>query len=59
MLAYGENVQKVTRLHMKLSIKDTEAAVQTSSTLRKLSVGVLVAMVACCLVYFTWLRLNT
>ena len=55
MLAYGEGLQKISRLHVKLAIKDTEAANQPSSALFISSVSVLVVMLAFCLAYFAWL----
>ena len=55
MLAYGEGLQKITPLHVKLSIKDTEAANQSSNMLLISSVSVLVFLLALSLAYFTWL----
>jgi MSHA biogenesis protein MshM len=55
MLAYGEGMQKITSLHVKLSIKDTEAATQTNHALLKSSVSVLVVIMSFGLAYFTWL----
>lgn len=55
MLAYGEGLQKITPLHVKLAIKDTEAATQTNNTFLITCVGVLVAMMALSFVYFSWL----
>ena len=56
MLAYGEGLQTITQSHVKLAIKDTEAATQTKHTLLKSCVGVLVVMVALSFAYFSWLR---
>jgi MSHA biogenesis protein MshM len=55
MLAYGEGLQKITQLHIKFSIKDTEAASQTSNVLLKSSVTILVMMMTFSVAYFTWL----
>lgn len=55
MLAYGEGMQKITPLQVKLSIKDTEAANQTMGGWWMSSVSVLVLMLAFCLAYFAWL----
>jgi MSHA biogenesis protein MshM len=54
MLAYGEGLQKITQLHVKLAIKDTEAANQSTSVLLLSSISILVVMLAASLVYFTW-----
>ena len=56
MLAYGEGMQKITPLHVKLSIKDTEAASQTNNVLLMSSVSVLVVMLVFSITYFAWLR---
>ena len=55
MLAYGEGLQKITQLHIKLSIKDTEAASQTSNVLFKKSATILLMMLTFSVAYFTWL----
>jgi MSHA biogenesis protein MshM len=55
MLAYGEGLQKITASHVKLAIKDTEAATQTKHTLLISCVGVLVVMIALSYAYFGWL----
>lgn len=54
MLAYGEGMQKITPLHIKLSIKDTEAAHQTSNILLVSSIGILVMMLSFSFAYFAW-----
>lgn len=54
MLAYGEGMQKITPLHVKLSIKDTEAANQTSNILLVSSIGILVVMLSFSFAYFAW-----
>jgi len=54
MLAYGEGMQKITPLHVKLSIKDTEAAHQANNILFISSVSFLAVMLAISFVYFTW-----
>lgn len=54
MLAYGEGMQKITPLHIKLSIKDTEAANQTSNILLVSSIGILVVMLSFSFAYFAW-----
>jgi MSHA biogenesis protein MshM len=56
MLAYGEGMQKITPLHVKLSIKDTEAASQTKNVLVMSSVSVLVVILVLSGAYFAWLR---
>lgn len=55
MLAYGEGMQKITPLHVKLSIKDTEAATQVTHSLLISSVSVLVIMLTFSFAYFAWL----
>jgi MSHA biogenesis protein MshM len=55
MLAYGEGMQTITQLHIKLSIKDTEAAYQSSHALLISSVSVLVLTLTFSLAYFVWL----
>jgi MSHA biogenesis protein MshM len=55
MLAYGEGLQKITQLHVKLAIKDTEAATQTNNTFLISCVCVLVVMMALSFAYFSWL----
>jgi MSHA biogenesis protein MshM len=55
MLAYGEGLQNITQLHVKLSVKDTEAACQTNNLLLKSSVSVLVGMLTLSFAYFVWL----
>ena len=52
MLAYGEGTQKITPLHVKLSVQDTEAAYQTTKMLLISTVSVLVILLAVC---FSWL----
>jgi MSHA biogenesis protein MshM len=54
MLAYGEGLQKITPSHVKLSIKDTEAANQPNKILLLSSVGVLVVMLTFSFAYFAW-----
>ncbi|MEP1448668.1 MAG: AAA family ATPase [Paraglaciecola sp.] len=54
MLAYGEGTQKITPLHIKLSIRDTEAANQTSNILLASSIGILVMMLSFSIAYFAW-----
>ncbi|MBU3005070.1 ExeA family protein [Paraglaciecola arctica] len=54
MLAFGEGMQKITPLHIKLSIKDTEAANQTSNILLVSSIGILVVMLSFSFAYFAW-----
>ena len=55
MLAYGEGMQKITPIHVKLSIKDTEAASQTNHVLLKSSVSVVVVMLTLSFAYFAWM----
>lgn len=57
MLAYGEGKQKITRSHVKLSIKDTEAAIQTSSIILKACIIGLVVIIGSNVAYFAWLGL--
>jgi MSHA biogenesis protein MshM len=57
MLGYGEGLHKITRAHIDLSIKDTEAAIQTNSVLFKLSVGVLMLILTFSLAYLAWFGL--
>lgn len=54
MLAYGEGLQKITPSHVKLSIKDTEAANQPNKILLLSSIGVLVVMLTFSFAYFAW-----
>jgi MSHA biogenesis protein MshM len=56
MLAYGEGMQKITPLHVKLAIKDTEAATQIKNTLFISAVSILVIMIAFSFVYFSKLE---
>jgi MSHA biogenesis protein MshM len=56
MLAYGEGKQKITQLHVKLAIKDTEAASQATHFLLKSSVSLLAIMLTFSLAYFAWLE---
>jgi MSHA biogenesis protein MshM len=53
MLGYGEGLHKITTTHVKLAIKDTEAATQTKHTLLISCVGVLVVMVTLSVAYFS------
>jgi MSHA biogenesis protein MshM len=55
MLAYGEGMQKITPIHVELSIKDTEAASQTNHVLLKSSVSVVVVMLTFSFAYFAWM----
>lgn len=55
MLAYGEGMQKITKLQIKLAIKDTEAAHQIKNAVLISSVSVFVIMLAFCFTYFAWL----
>jgi MSHA biogenesis protein MshM len=57
MLAYGEGLQKVTKQHVKLSIKDTEAASQITHGLWLSSVSFLAVILTFSFAYFAWLRL--
>lgn len=57
MLAYGEGLHKITQAHINLSIKDTEAAIQTNNLLFKLSVSVLMVILTFSLAYLAWSRL--
>jgi MSHA biogenesis protein MshM len=56
MLAYGEGMQTITQLHVKLSIKDTEAAYQSNHVVLISSVSALVLVLSFSLAYFAWLR---
>jgi MSHA biogenesis protein MshM len=56
MLAYGEGMQRITQLHVKLSIKDTEAAYQSNHVVLISSVSALVLVLSFSLAYFAWLR---
>jgi MSHA biogenesis protein MshM len=56
MLAYGEGMQTITQLHVKLSIKDTEAAYQSNHLVLISSVSALVLVLSFSLAYFAWLR---
>ncbi|MBL4631841.1 MAG: AAA family ATPase, partial [Paraglaciecola sp.] len=58
MLAYGEGTQKITPLHIKLSIEDTEAAKQSIHVWLKTSVGLVVILLVFSLAYFSWLGLT-
>jgi MSHA biogenesis protein MshM len=54
MLAYGEGVQKISQLHVKLSIKDTEAANQTNSILLMSSVSVVALLLVFGFAFIAW-----
>ena len=54
MLSYGEGVQKITAAHINLSIKDTEAAIQTTSIVFNLFSSLLVVILTFVFVYFVW-----
>ncbi|WP_339720785.1 AAA family ATPase [uncultured Paraglaciecola sp.] len=54
MLAYGEGMQKITPLHVKLSIKDTEAAKQSNNIVVISSIGLLIVMLAISFAYLAW-----
>jgi MSHA biogenesis protein MshM len=56
MLAYGEGMQTITQLHVKLSVKDTEAAYQSNHVVLISSVSAVVLVLSFSLAYFAWLR---
>lgn len=56
MLAYGEGKQTITPTHVKLAIRDTEAASQPISPMLLSSISALVLLLACSLAYFAWLE---
>jgi MSHA biogenesis protein MshM len=51
MLAYGEGVQQVTAAHIKLAIKDTEAAYRIKSTWLVVSLLLFTSAIASVLAY--------
>jgi MSHA biogenesis protein MshM len=56
MLGYGEGVQQVTTSHIKLAIKDTEAAQLIKSAWLRVSALLFTTAVASAVAYFTYIR---
>lgn len=55
MLTYGEGMQKISPLHVKLAIRDTEAAAQTKNALFIPCIGVFAVMMVVSFAYLDWL----